>query len=133
VIGCAVHCTEQVHAALWHRVRASVVRVGRVLAHGQRVDVSDQPVNDHDLIESLIETVDQHDTMIHRSSKQGVTKAVDQGRVKAKAGTTVRRPQVSTVEEGVGKKEGVPPSGALCDRDAATPYRRVSQSRRVWQ
>ena len=141
MIGCTVHCVGQVHAALAHRARASVIRVQRVLVRADHV-VSDthdieSVSSDHDLIKATDqqETDDQHDDVIkstdqHKTDDQDMIESVDQRhntmiyRSSKQGTTTVHRPRVSVGEGGVTLDEG------LCGRDAATPYRRVAQSRR---
>ena len=110
MIECAVHCTANVHAALWHRVRASVVRVGHVLVHGQRVgqthgqrSVSDtcniesvsstqpvvvqnalhnQQIDDSQRIASLTRTVNDSDTIKWLHNQR--VNAIDLGMTKAR-------------------------------------------------
>jgi hypothetical protein len=123
---CAARCTEQVHAALWHRVRASVVRVGHVLVHGQRVGQThgQRSVSDTRNVESVSsdqrvdESVDRQDTMISRT-KQGTTKAVGRGMTKVGTGKAPTLRPRSTGKAGV-RSEGArtPPSAGGEDSPA---------------
>ena len=64
--------TERIHSTYAHRMRSALVCIGHALHHdhGQRV------VGQHQVMpsthESVIDTVDQHDTMIHCSHDQGI-------------------------------------------------------------
>ena len=124
-VACVHYCSTHVHSARAHRAHRALVRLGHVLAHGQRVGSDTCNVESVDQETHNIESVvDRQDTMISRT-KQGTTKAVDQG-IKARTGKapTLRPRQAGRQVAG---KEG----GSEGDRLAQTPPVEGGSVRRV--